>query len=276
MKKVRRVYVKILALSVAILLMSAAIETNAAVIGGDYNDDIVAVYHFNSQTGGLIKDYGVSAVPGTLIEGATLAKGKYGKCLSLRTKASNFLTFDPHISLESHNKFSIVAWVKIPKQTDDFTLQAVALDPGQTGNVLIGSIYLTVMDDGNLEGSYHDVEDDKSSTLRTRNLKINNNKWKHIAFTVSRAQIKFYLNGKPLGKPAPRTRDLSFSGAYTGISIGLDAIGMVDDVGFFSDTFSDADIKFIHKVGLESIISIASVDPVDKIATTWGAIKSQR
>ena len=266
---------KVLALSVAILLISVPIKTDAAVIGGDYNDDIVAVYHFNAEvTEGFVRDYGVNAVPGSLIEGATLTKGKYGKGLSLPTKAANFFTFDPHISLESHNKFSIVAWVKIPNQADDFTLQAVALDPGNTGNVLIGSIHLKVSSNGNLEGSYHDVEDDKSSTLKTRNVKISNNRWKHIAFTVSRAQIKFYLNGKPLGKAAPRTRDLSFSGAYTGISIGRDAIGMVDDVGFFSDTFSDADIKFIHKVGLESIISIASVDPEDKITTTWGTIKS--
>ena len=58
---------KVLALSVAILLISVPIKTNAAVIGGDYNDDIVAVYHFNAEvTEGFVRDYGVNAVPGSL------------------------------------------------------------------------------------------------------------------------------------------------------------------------------------------------------------------
>ena len=268
---------KVLALSVAVLLISMPIKTNAAVIGGDYNDDIVAVYHFNAEvTEGIVRDYGVNAVPGNLNEGAILTEGKYGQCLSLPTKAANFFTFDPHIFLDSHNKFSIVAWVKIPNQTDDFRLAAVALDPGGTGNVVIGSVYFTVKADGNLEGSYQDIEDDKGLTITTSTQNLSNNEWKHIALTVSRSQMKFYLNGEPLGSAVDRTQDISFSGIYTAITIGHDATGLVDDVGFFSDTFSDADIKFIHKVGLESIISIASVDPEDKITTTWGAIKSQR
>ena len=45
---------------------------------------------------------------------------------------------------------------------------------------------------------------------------------------------------------------------------------------FNVDTFSDGNIKFIYDAGLENIISIASVDPESKAATTWGTIKSQQ
>ena len=268
---------KVLVLSVAVLLISVSIKTNAAVIGGDYNDDIVAIYHFNAEIGeGVVRDYGVNAVAGNLNEGATLTEGKYSQCLSLPTKAANFFTFDPHIFLDSHNKFSVVAWVKIPNQTDNFRLAALALDPGGTENVLIGGVYITVKADGNIEGSYRDIEDDKGLTIATTKQNISNNKWKHIALTVSRSQMKLYLNGEPLGRAVDRTQDISFLGTYTGITIGHDAIGLVDDVGFFSDTFSDADIKFIHDVGLEKIISVASVEPGNKVTTTWGEIKSRR
>ena len=53
-------------------------------------------------------------------------------------------------------------------------------------------------------------------------------------------------------------------------------LGSVDDAGFFDDAFSDADIKLIYDVGLESIISIASVEPGNKATTTWSAIKSRQ
>ena len=95
---------KVLTVSIAVLLILLTLKTNAAVIGGDYNDDIVAVYYFNSQFIGTVKDHGVNAVPGALREGATLTEGKYGKCLSLPTQASHFFTLDPHIFLDSHNK----------------------------------------------------------------------------------------------------------------------------------------------------------------------------
>ena len=268
---------KVLALSIVVLLIWVPIKTDAAVIGGDYNDDIVAVYHFNEEiTEGIVRDYGVNAVAGDLNEGATLTDGKYGQCLSLPTKAADFFTFDPHIFLDSHNKFSIVAWVKIPNQTDDFRLGALALDSGDTENIIIGSVYLAVEAGGNLEGSYRDIEDDTGLTIATTTQNISDDTWNHIALTVSRSQMKFYLNGEPLGSAVDRTRYISFSGIYTAITIGHDAIGLVDDVGFFSDTFSDANIKLIYDVGLEKIISIASVEPDDKMTTTWGKIKSQR
>ena len=68
----------------------------------------------------------------------------------------------------------------------------------------------------------------------------------------------------------------SFVGDQTFISIAKDAKGLVDDAGFFSDNFSDAHIKLIYDVGLESIISIASIEPADKLTTTWGTLKSRR
>ena len=50
---------KVLALSIAVLLLISAPITFARVIGSDYGDDIVAVYHFNSETEGFVTDYPV-------------------------------------------------------------------------------------------------------------------------------------------------------------------------------------------------------------------------
>lgn len=266
---------KILALSITVLLISVPINTYARVIGSDFSDDIVAVYHFNSETEGFVTDYGANAVTGVLLDDASLTDGKYGQCLSLAETTQGFGGLGTDAFLGSLNQFSTVAWVKIPDQADDFYLTAAAIDPGLLGATTIGVVQLVVKTDGNLQGVYVDVERDNGITIDTTNQTVNDDTWHHIAFTVSASEMKLYLDGEPIATEAVDGYT-AFLADQTFISIGKDAKGLVDDAGFFVDTFSDGNIKFIYDTGLESIISITSVDPEGKVATTWGAIKSQR
>ena len=59
-------------------------------------------------------------------------------------------------------------------------------------------------------------------------------------------------------------------------NVSAEIVWIRDDCKILVCTFFDGNIKFIYDAGLENIISIASVDPKDKVATTWGTIKSQR
>ena len=266
---------KVLALSIAVLLISAPI-TYARVIGSDYGDDIVAVYHFNAETEGFVRDYGANAVTGVLLDDASLTDGKYGQGLSLAETTHKFAGLGTDAFLGSLNHFSTVAWVKIPDQDDDFYLTAAALELGLLGSsTTIGVAQLIVKTDGNLKGVYADVEDENGIDIETTDQTVNDDTWHHIAFTVSESEMKLYLDGESIAE-VEVTGYTSFLGSATLISIGKAAKGLVDDAGFFVDTFSDGNIKFIYDAGLENIISIASVDPAGKAATTWGAIKSQR
>ena len=267
---------KILAFSIAVLLISVSINATAAVIGSDYGDDIVAVYHFNSETEGFVKDYGENAVTGVLLDDASLTDGKYGKCLSLAETTHKFGGLGTDAFLGSPNQFSTVAWVKIPNQDDDFYLTAAALELGLLGSsTTIGVAQLIVKTDGNLKGTYIDIEDEEGLDIETTDQTINDDTWHHIAFTISQSQMKLYLDGESIAEEEV-TGYTSFLAGQTLISIGKAAKGLVDDAGFFVDTFSDTNIKFIYDAGLENIISIASVEADGKVATTWGAIKSQR
>lgn len=250
---------KILALGIAVLLISVSINATAAVIGSDYSDDIVAVYHFNAETEGFVTDYGANAVTGVLLDDASLTDGKYGQCLSLAETTHKFGGLGPDAFLGSLNAFSTVAWVKIPSQDDDFYLTAAALEPGLLGSsTVIGVAQLIVKTDGNLKGTYIDVEDEEGLDIETTDQTINDDTWHHIAFTVSKSQMKLYLDGESIAEEEV-TGYTSFLADQTFISIGKDAKGLVDDAGFFVDTFS-----------------IASVEATGKVATTWGAIKSQQ
>ena len=128
---------KILAFSIAVLLVSIPI-TYARVIGSDYGDDIVAVYHFNAETEGFVTDYGENAVTGVLLDDASLADGKYGQCLSLAETTHKFGGLGTDAYLGSLNEFSTVAWIKIPSQDDDFYLTA-ALEKENDKNEILGN-----------------------------------------------------------------------------------------------------------------------------------------
>lgn len=260
---------------ITILLILTSLNTHARVIGSDYIDDVVGVYYFNTETEGFILDQGSNEVNGVFIEDAALTEeGKYGKCLSLAAKDDYFGAFNDEAFIGSLNKFSIVAWAKIPKQADDFEVTAYSSDPGFPDSVVTGAARLTVKSDGNLSALYADLEDNKLLTVETTDQNVSDNRWHHIAFTISRTQMRLYLDGERITEKTI-TGYTSFLGDETLISIGHDAIGSIDNAGFFDDTFNDVNIKLIYDVGLQKIMSIASVDPQAKVTTTWGAIKSQ-
>ena len=267
---------KVLAFSIVLLflLIGSSIIAYASVIGVDCCDDIVAVYLFNAEVEGFVRDYGVNGVTGVMQAGASLIEGKNDNSLSLTETAHQFGALATNAGFYSFTEFSIVAWVKIPNQENDFYLTASALNRGEPLPETVGIVQLTIKTNGNLKAIYSDVEDNESLDIETDDQNFNNDTWHHIALTVSKSHIRLYLNGAKIAEESG-TASVYFNGDGTSISIGKDAIGSVDDAGFFNDAFSDGDIKLIYDVGLESIISIASVEPGDKATTTWGAIKSR-
>ena len=266
---------KVLAFSIVLLLIGSSIIAYASVIGVDCCDDIVAVYHFNAEVEGFVIDYGKNGVTGVMQAGASLIEGKYSNSLSLTETTHQFRALSTNAGFWSFNKFSIVAWVKIPNQENDFYLTASALNKGTPLPTARGIAQLIIKADGNLQAIYANVEDNRSLDIETEDQNLNNDTWHHIAFTVSNSHIRLYFNGDKIAEEAG-TSSVFFLADGTSISIGKDAIGSVDDAGFFDDAFSDADIKLIYDVGLESIISIASVEPGNKATTTWSAIKSRQ
>lgn len=51
--------------------------------------------------------------------------------------------------------------------------------------------------------------------------------------------------------------------------------GIVDDVAMFSDALSEADLKTLMEDGVGKVLGVAPVEPTDKLATTWGNLKTR-
>lgn len=264
--------------AIAIFIAWFTTGAYARVVAGDL-DNAVAVYYFTSLTAsGNVLDYSTNGLHGSLFDGAQLSRISGRNCLSLGGNAAVFAAWDDQKFLSVSKEFSIVSWVKIPLQINTFAICVFAYNgpfEDRWGNIaadFTGSVCLEVDLDGALRGSYiyDDPTNEVGVIVKDRN--VNNNRWHHIGFVINRNSQKLYLNGAQIAV-FPVNEHRSFNGTGTYVSIGIEARGSVDNVGFFKNDLRDAQVNLIYSQGLANVISIASVDPGGKIATTWSALK---
>lgn len=259
--------------AIAILIVACHTEADARVIAGNL-DNAVAVYFFTSlNNSGNVPDYSNNQLDGELFDGASLSRISRRNCLSLPRNASYFHAWDDSTSLSVSKEFSIVAWVKIPSQQHDFLINVGTYDPvDEATDEFKGGVTLTVKSSGNLRGTYD--YGSNSVWIQTTGRSVNNNTWHHIGFVINQTQMRLYLDGVQVYSDTFSAHQ-SFNGVgtYTLANALEEARGSVDNIGFFKNDFSDAQVKHIYDKGLASIISIAPVEPGGKVATTWGALK---
>jgi hypothetical protein len=259
-----------------LLITAVATDSPARVIANDLSENAVAVYYFSSQNDGRVTDSSGNGLTGLLFNNAQISTIQGRKCLSMGTNAADFEAWDDNEPLHVSKEFSIVAWVKIPQQLNDFFIEVAAYDHEienmETG--FRGGIDLSIGTDGELSGAYYHNSDRDSIWVATVGRTVNNNRWHHVGVVVNKTSMKLYLNGNRVGSQLFNEHQ-SFSGTGTAIRIGDDAFGSVDNVGVFRNDFSDAQVRLIYNVGLATIMSIAPVDPNDKVATTWATLKQQ-
>ena len=259
--------------AIAILMVWIATNADARVIAGDL-DNGVAVYYFNSLTdSGHVFDYSGNGLHGILDDDTWLERISGRNCLLLSDEGF-FFPWGGNKPLFVSKEFSIVAWVKIPRQTYDFPIYVYADRPVDDFTwEAIGEVGLWVGADNTLRGDYS-FDAVESVSIETRGRNVNNNRWHHIGFVINSFSMQLYLNGKRIATRFVN-RHRSFNGPGSGIIIGASTRGSVDDVGFFRNDFSDAQVKLIYDRGLANIISIAPVDPNGKVATTWATLKKR-
>lgn len=271
------VYVCAIAMFIAVLAPKAA----ARVLGSDLQNG-VAVYYFKGLTDlGDVLDHSGNGLRGGLFDGAQLSWDSDRDYLSLENKAATFQAWNDNKSLFLSNEFSIVAWVKIPRQFNNNFLIEICTYKGPITSIAHniytgceGVLTLGVLTSGPVFGIYTYNKNEASRYAESTEDPINNDRWEHIGFVVNSAMMKLYVNGVCIvNQPVGGHR--SFAGTGSLISIGENAKGSVDSVGFFKNDLTNAQVQMIYTQGLENIISIAAVDPGGKVATTWGTLKQR-
>ena len=267
---------------IAILIVACYTETDARVIAGNL-DNAVAVYYFTSLTNsGNVQDYSGKGLHGSLYDGAQLSRVSGRNGLSLSSNAAAFVAYDNHTSISVQREFSIVGWVKIPRQTNEFYISMIAYNglildinrlwEADLDEVAEGSVYIGIGSDNTLYGAYVYNNNENWVAITETSAGVNNNTWKHVGLVVSSSSMKLYVNGQQVATESIAGHR-SIVGSGTAIFIGEDARGSVDNVGLFKKDLTDAQVELIYNQGLANVISIAPVEPGGKVATTWGALK---
>ena len=257
--------------SILLALIFASVSIAGLDNAGRF-DDVVAIYYFENAI-----DSGPREFDGSLEENASIVdNGKINKCLRLQSDDWFGVIDDQHLGIVGD--FSIVAWVKMPSQTDDFRLTMTGRNDDGT---LEGTIILFVLSSGNLEGLASDIKDKKSQSIESDNENVSDNQWHHIAFTKFSDTAFLFVDGEVVKQE--RQKYLGFVGDGTFISIAPNSIDttltgsvFLDEVGFFEIGFSVYEIKAIYDNGLTDFLEAMPVNPREKVATTWANIKQIR
>ena len=274
--------------AIAIFIALCTLGASARVIGGDL-DNAVAVYYFNSLTdSGNVYDNSGNRLHGTLYQGAELKTVSDRKALSLDYSSAGFFqAMDNNKPLFVNKAFSIFAWVKIPS-LNGVAITIYAYNP--VADAIFypfdrpeGTVHLDVFPGGSLHGYYGynfttSAADGNFIGTEITDRDISNNRWQHIAVVIDSTSVKLYLNGTRIAdESVSGHQPFGGIGSFIDILIAGEAGGSVgvDDLGFFKNDFTDAQVRLIYNRGLANIISIASVDPGGKVATTWGELKQR-
>ena len=247
------------------LLMATNGLANAGLDQHGKWDEVIAIYKFENT-----KDSGPRRFHGDLYDGASIVNnGKEGKCLRLE-EDSNFLVVND-LFLGITGNFSIVGWLKTQSMQNQKSIDITVASKEDNGDFSMISFSIEIT---SIIAFIGDAEDDESDGVTSEIPNIANDKWNHIAFSLTEDFYRIFLNGEVIAEEQNHGY-IGFVGNNTLVLIDSDSNGVhyIDEVGFFETGFSPYEVKGLYKDGLTKFLEIMPVNPQGRLATTWADMK---
>ncbi|MBI1925938.1 LamG domain-containing protein [Candidatus Poribacteria bacterium] len=237
--------------------------------------DVVAIWLLDEGTGNKVTDASGNGHDGAFASGKPKwVDGKFGKALSFNGQNDWVAMNDPVIP--ETVDLTIGCWVNPGDTQKTWTniLSSHNAGPPPRGisfEQRENRINLMTVPMGTGGGKWN-VDDVNPVPLLTQ---LKTNEWNHFVVVKKGDQSIHYLNGQvsiegkvlknPIGAP---TAFLIGSGHCCG---GREFNGIVDEAFFFAGALSQDEVQTIMEKGFEGA---QSVSPADKVATSWGKIKT--
>lgn len=231
-----------------------------------------AAYSFDEGSGATAKDSSGNGFNGT-ISGAKWVNGKYGKALEFNGDGDHVLI--AYNEKQNVKKISISAWVNPAGWNPELNAIAQKWDDGGNKRQYALTFYK--------EKEWWYCSGTGKSWPATGGATVFPvGTWTHVVGTYDGAKLRTYVNGVAAG-----TLDMAeglfasdtpmLIGGYgpkTPVVYGTNRHfkGIIDDVRFYDDALTDAEVKTAMAAGLGSA---TAVEPSGKLATTWSAMKSR-
>ena len=240
------------------LFLINLVNTSICLAEIDFND-CVAMLHFNDGAGDVAKDSSGKDNNGKIHGGAKWVNGKFGKGLEL-DGSDDYVEIAHDDSLMVGGEHTIALWCKLAAVPAG-GMGVVTKDDSAPGFWWDGSIIR------------HHTHDPPASLHYIDAPWSPDTDWHHVAVTWDGEKF-VVTNAKNLGRN-PLTDKPFLIGIYLATGQhgqwGAFLSAIVDDVAIFNVALSDNEIETIMNEGLEMA---ASVDPSDKLTTTWSTIKT--
>jgi len=188
--------------------------------------------------------------------------GKVGKfALNFDATEKTYVEIEDADSLDAADEITIAAWIN-PNSI-------YTGDAWQQRNCIVGkphTYYLDITEEGKL-ASYIEGLQPAEWLVGKIDMQQYMGKWVHVATTYNGALHKLYIDGKP--EPARKK-----SGKIT-VTIDKLNIGWVDYDRYFDGTIDDVRIwnRALTTEQINEVIASAPVEPVGKLAVSWGMLK---
>lgn len=149
------------------------------------------------------------------------------------------------------------------------------------GNTFVGGFQLSVLSDGNIQGYQYNFESEKLVSIDSADENVANNEWHHLAFTKYSDTLRLFIDGEMVNEKSSSdylgfVSDNTFINLSTSNDADITGNLFIDELGFFETGFSIYEIEGLYEDGLSDFLEAMPVDPEEKVATTWGEIKTRR
>ena len=228
----------------------------------------VGMWLFDEGKGDVAKDSSGNGNDGVLKNDPEWGKGKIGSALKFDGK-DDYVEVPDSSSLDVSTEVSISLWAYInhlgTSSGDDVIIDKMVSDPKGPFEILFFSA-------SELEGRFTLAS---GTTIRLgAGLTPPDKSWHHYASTFQSGEQKLYFDGKAVASNSATgtliQNDLPIH-IGKGVERNYNFDGIIDEAGIFSVALSEAEIREIMSKGFQNILNVS---PRGKLATAWGALKS--
>lgn len=234
-------------------------------------EDAVGVWLFDEGKGEVAEDISGHGQDGEVLASVKWTKGKFDDALEFPgTVTGTSYVRIPYNADQDLVEHSITAWIKVTPTAGDWQLIVCKWQPHDVRNYS----FLTQKDTGLPMAQFTSGGAAQWKTAMGRTV-LTDDQWHHIACTYDGSVMKIYVDGVMEGQVTTaegdlNPGDLTIGSRWAGTH---PTTGIIDDVGLFKVALEEDEIADIMNNGLQEVLGLVAVEPIDKLAATWGEIK---
>ena len=250
-----------------VLFIITTFVVSFAYAATDTEDSLVLYFSFDEVENGTAIDHSQYGNNGVINGAPELVDGKFGKAMKFNG-SSDWVEVPHDNSLTVETGVTVMAWINPERLSGPNNAQ-----------------WQGILSKGNSPRSYSFYTETANQCLHlsagggsTCNTVIQVNEWHHVVGQVDSDVHRYWINGENVGESGGKSA-LPGTGDTSNVFVGTSAEGasrlfqgLIDEVRIWNRALSEEEIIREMDIGIERG---TPVDPLDKLATTWGTIKAK-